>query len=190
MMNKSATSFFLMVLIFVCSQTGQAQTMGTVFTYQGKLSDGGTPANGQYDFEFKLFNTETQGSQVGGALLEDNVGVYEGNFRAELDFGGVFDGAQQWLQIGVRPGELADPNAYTILAPRQQITPAPYAIYAASGPGIPVPLDLSGSVDFPEAVVKGTNTGTGYGLRGDASGNTASGVFGYASASDGIGVRG
>jgi len=31
-----------------------AQT--TAFTYQGSLKDGATPANGNYDFEFKLFD--------------------------------------------------------------------------------------------------------------------------------------
>jgi hypothetical protein len=30
--------------------------------------------------------------------------------------------------MGVRPGELNDPNAYTTLIPRQQITPTPYAL--------------------------------------------------------------
>jgi hypothetical protein len=33
-----------------------AQT--TAFTYQGKLSDGGNAATGQYDFQFKLFDTD------------------------------------------------------------------------------------------------------------------------------------
>jgi hypothetical protein len=30
--------------------------MGTAFTYQGKLQDGGAPADGLYDFDFKLFD--------------------------------------------------------------------------------------------------------------------------------------
>src|SRR5690349_10170191 len=37
-----------------------AQT--TAFTYQGKLTDNGTPANGNYDLTFKLFDTPTIGS--------------------------------------------------------------------------------------------------------------------------------
>ena len=29
--------------------------MGTGFTYQGRLTDGGSPANGDYDFQFREF---------------------------------------------------------------------------------------------------------------------------------------
>ena len=31
-----------------------AFAQGTAFTYQGKLSDGGAPASGSYDFQFGL----------------------------------------------------------------------------------------------------------------------------------------
>ena len=52
-------------------------------------------------------------------------------FTVELDFGSnIFTGYARWLQIGVRPGELQDPNEYTPLSPRQELTPTPYAIYA------------------------------------------------------------
>jgi hypothetical protein len=40
----------------------------------------------------------------------------------------VFDGNAVWLEIGVRPGELNDSNAYTTLSPRQEVTPTPYAL--------------------------------------------------------------
>ncbi|GEM_PF-5580277 len=40
-----------------------AQT--SVFTYQGKLNDGGVAANGNYDMRFKLFNALSSGNQVG-----------------------------------------------------------------------------------------------------------------------------
>ena len=35
-----------------CANATVAQT--TAFTYQGKLADGANPANGNYDFEFRL----------------------------------------------------------------------------------------------------------------------------------------
>jgi hypothetical protein len=37
-----------------------------------------------------------------------------------------------WLEIGVRPGVETDPCGYTTLLPRQEITPAPYALYAGN----------------------------------------------------------
>ncbi len=48
------------ILFIVSFNTAFAQT--TAFTYQGKLSDGATPANGNYDFQFKLYDTATVGT--------------------------------------------------------------------------------------------------------------------------------
>lgn len=97
----------------------------TTFTYQGRLTDGGAPANGAFDFEFKLYDAWTGGSQVGGTLHADDISVSNGLFTVNLDFGGVFTGAERHLQIGVRPG--ASSGAYTTLTPRQELTPVPYA---------------------------------------------------------------
>src|SRR5437660_3428892 len=56
-----------------------------------------------------------------------------------LDFGtSVFSGAPAWLEIGVRPAEsLAN---FTILAPRQLLTPTPYAIYTLKAESLNGPL--------------------------------------------------
>ena len=43
------------LLALIVSDSASAQT--TIFTYQGKLNDNGNPANGPYDFQFKLFDT-------------------------------------------------------------------------------------------------------------------------------------
>src|SRR5207302_4141308 len=40
-------------------------TTGSGFTYQGRLKDGGSPANGQYDIVFTLFDAPSAGNQVG-----------------------------------------------------------------------------------------------------------------------------
>src|SRR5437870_47295 len=42
--------------------------VGTGFTYQGRLTDGGSPASGQYDLQFTLYDTPTAGNQVGTAI--------------------------------------------------------------------------------------------------------------------------
>jgi hypothetical protein len=101
--------------------------VGDAFTYQGYLEDGGSPANGSYDLQFELYDAGAGGSQVGGTINLDNVPVTDGLFTAELDFGsGLFGGGALWLEIGVRPG--ASGGAFTILTPRQELTPAPYAL--------------------------------------------------------------
>ena len=64
-----------------------AAPLGTAFTYQGKLTDGGPSANGLYDFEFTLYDAVTNGTHVGGPLPLSAVGVTNGFFTVTLDFG-------------------------------------------------------------------------------------------------------
>ncbi len=107
--------------------------VGTAFTYQGRLIDANEPADGLYDLELKLFDDPNVviGVQKGGTITIDELDVIDGYFTVELDFGtGIFDGEARWLQIGVRAGDLSDPNAYAPLLPRQELTPTAYAIYA------------------------------------------------------------
>lgn len=105
--------------------------LGTAFTYQGYLQDGALPANGRYDFLFVLYNNETGGSQVGDPIY-DTLEVTKGQFSLPLNFGNVFTGQKLWLEIRVRPS--GSGISYVPLAPRQEITAAPYAIYALNVP--------------------------------------------------------
>ena len=112
----------------VCTAT----PIGTAFTYQGRFNDGGSSANGAYDFEFRLFDAATAGNQVGSAIAKDNLEVNDGYFTTTLDFGsGIFTGDARWLQIAVRPGN--ETGAYTTLTPRHELTPNPYAINSDHG---------------------------------------------------------
>lgn len=100
--------------------------VGTGFTYQGRLEFDGSPADGDYDFEFILYDHAITGTQVGMTVTLDNVNIDEGFFSVELDFGNsAFGGGERWLQIAVRPGSSV--GAFTLLSPRQEITPAPIA---------------------------------------------------------------
>ena len=96
--------------------SGADASVGTAFTYQGRLSDGGSPANGAYDLRFSLFDAASGGAQVGSTLTNNDVIVASGLFNVSLDFGVVFDGSQLWLAVEVRPG--ASTGSYTALAPR------------------------------------------------------------------------
>ena len=124
----------LWVALLCCLTWGlpaAAQTpLGTAFTYQGRLTDAGLPANGNYDLQFKLFDALTAGSQVGSTLTRTNVAVSAGLFTVSLDFGAVFTGNKGFLEIGVRPGGSA--VAFTALAARQELTPSPNAAFAAA----------------------------------------------------------
>ncbi len=118
----------LVMLILVCGSVA-AEPLGTGFTYQGELRDGGAPANGVYDLQFELYDIESGGAIIGSAVLVDNVTVDNGVFSVELDFGaGPYAGDQLWLEVGVRAGTSS--GGFTGLLPRQKLTAAPYALHA------------------------------------------------------------
>src|SRR2546426_1885782 len=130
---NSRVSVLILFVIAFCVSTSAAQTSS--FTYQGRLTDGGTPANGTYDLQFKLYDTPNlnSGSQIGLTLTFDGgtgnppaVQVTNGVFTVQLDFGAnAFPGANRFLEIGVK--HPAD-SSYTSLDPRQQLTSTPYAV--------------------------------------------------------------
>ncbi len=128
--RKRLDSLLLMVLMLWGGATAYAQ--GTVFTYQGKLNDSANPANGQYDFQFKLFDMLTGGAQLPQptpvTLTRTAVQVTNGIFTVQLDFGACstcFDGSARFLEIAVKP---TSGSTFTTLGPRQPITPTPYAM--------------------------------------------------------------
>jgi hypothetical protein len=100
--------------------------VGTAFTYQGQLKDNGAAVNGAYDFEFRLFDAVSGGTEIGSLISIGDANVTSGYFTVQLDFGtSAFNGDARFLEIRVRPG--ASVGAYTTLNPRQTITPAPMA---------------------------------------------------------------
>jgi hypothetical protein len=102
--------------------------LGTAFTYQGHLTDGGTRAKGNYDFQFALYDMPDSEDPIGPALDKSIVAVSNGLFSVALDFGtNAFTGEARWLGISVRS---SDGNGeFTELMPRQPLTPAPYALF-------------------------------------------------------------
>ena len=70
--------------------------------YQGELKDSDAPANGLYDFQFRLFNAATGNVQIGPMVCSDDLAVQEGRFATPLDFGSVYTGGRLYLEIAVR----------------------------------------------------------------------------------------
>jgi hypothetical protein len=99
---------YLLLLWF--GTPGWAGSLGTVVSYQGRLSDGGLPAQGSYDLQFTLYDAETGGAAVAGPIAMAPVAVANGLFTVLIDIGAAgFDGNARWVQIGVRPnGSVAD----------------------------------------------------------------------------------
>lgn len=101
-----------------------ATPQGTSFTYQGRLTDGGAPANGTFDIQVAMYDAAVGGVLSGTVNLNDQV-VSNGVFTASLDFGAQFNGSARWLEVRVRPG--ASAGAYTTISPRTLLDSTPYA---------------------------------------------------------------
>lgn len=113
------TAHKFVVLLALLTIAGFARA-DTSFTYQGELTENGGLANGAFDMEFSLWTAAAGGAQVGQTIPLDGVGVVEGRFTIELDFGaGSFNNSGRWLEVEV--------NGFT-LDPRTRITRSPYAL--------------------------------------------------------------
>src|SRR3990170_8415112 len=132
-----------------------ASPLATVFTYQGRLEDTSGPVNNTCDIEFKLFASAGGSDQVGSSASRNNILVEDGYFTVDdLDFGaGAFQGEARWLEVAVRcPTGSGD---FELLAPRQELTAAPHAWYAARAP-------WSGLIGLPAGFADGIDNDTLY----------------------------
>jgi len=135
--------FVVVAFVIFPHNSADAGSIGTAFTYQGRLIEDNMAADGLYDFQFRLFDAENNGHNLGPNVNKTQIDLIYGYFTVDLDFGGVFDGNELWLQIAVRPHEPNDPGVYTLLSPRQKIMPALYAIHSLDNP-----QDASNSLDI------------------------------------------
>ena len=171
------------------TQAALANVDGSI-TYQGELTDDGSPASGDYEFSFELYDDQAAGIQVGTTVTQV-LTVADGLFTATPNFGNVFDGTALYLEIGVRPDGSADP--LTTLTPRQTLTAAPYALTLRPGADIVGSTTSDASIYAHNTATSGTSS---YALRGvtDSNSGSAAAVYGQvASTSPGgysAGVRG
>ena len=170
--------------------------LGTAFTYQARLTDEDVPADGDYDFEFKLYHDPDTGTQVGSTRTLDDVPVTDGLFTVELDFGDVFDGTALWLEVGVRRGD--ETGAYTTLSPRHELTGAPYAFSLRPGAVISDTTSYVGLNHWHLAIKAGVyaksegyfssgvygESDRGFGVCGGS--DSFYGVYGYSDSSSGV----
>lgn len=147
-------------LALICSVLlfpNDTQAQVTAFTYQGRLTSGGSAPTGLYDFQFSLWDDAN--SPVGSTNSVLAVPATNGLFTASLDFGAAsFSTAARFLQIAVRTN---GGGTFSTLTPRQPLTATPFAVTA---------VQLAST-----AVGSHTNTGFRATVSGGAD-NTASGT--------------
>jgi hypothetical protein len=100
---KTKLTHHLMATLLCVAFTAPLHAQTSAFTYQGRLTENGTPATGIYDLQFTIYDAANAGSVIGNPLTNSTVAVSNGLFTVTLDFGaGVFDGSDRRRQIGVR----------------------------------------------------------------------------------------
>ena len=113
--NYRIWSRILLSVFCITILSGAVWAQGNAFSFQGRLNDGTTPANGSYDLQFRLYNAATGGTQIGTTTaLRPNTTLINGVFSVTLDFGATaFNNPNLvFIEIGIRPN--GSPNAYTI----------------------------------------------------------------------------
>ena len=173
MKTKLKLAAFVLSLSTFILQPPTVYAQGTAFTYQGQLQSNEGPASGTYNFAFSLFSVPGGGYPVAPPVTANGVSVTDGLFMVTLDFGSsAWNGETNWLLIQV---ETNGASSYTILSPRQQLTPTPYAIYSQTASNLTGTLPVSQVsgimplAQLPASVV--TNTENGVTLGGAFSGN-------------------
>ncbi len=166
------------------------QMLAATSPIREQLSDNGSPASGDYEFSFKLYDALAAGAQVGGTATQV-LTVVDGLFTATPSFGDVFDGTALYLEIGVRPSGSLDP--FTTLTPRQTLTAAPYALTLRPGADVVGNTTSDASISAHNTATTGT---TSYALRGetDSASGSAAAIYGQVTSTSpggfSAGVRG
>jgi len=173
--TKSAQALAVLIAASLSGVAGAQTPLGTTFTYQGQLKSDGSPANGSFNMEFRLFDVPAGGAPLATQTLP-GVGVANGLFTVQLDFGAAYNGNKRWLDVTV---------AGTPLVPRQELTAAPNALFASNAnqldgldstaflTAVPNPLTLSGS--NASHIIRGENASSSAGSTGVSGISTAAG---------------
>jgi len=157
------------------------------YTYQGRLTDASAPPGTNYEVRFQLYDAPVGGNPVGGATTQIVQGPVGPQPPPPVDFTVSLPllrdiisqilcmVAQPWPPVGAGPWpttwtplylEVAVKRttdaSYTVLSPRQELTPAPFA-YAALYAGRAAALELpyAPTAGSSQPLVALTQTGDG-----------------------------
>ncbi|MFK8012968.1 MAG: tail fiber domain-containing protein [Marinicellaceae bacterium] len=119
------TKLISLILLMLTCINIQA-TVDSTFTYQGELTDSGSPAQGTYDITINAFDNDSASGTALSSSVHTDISVNAGLFTIqEVDLGSmIYDGMDLWLQIQVKKSAEA---SFTALSPLQKMRSVPYA---------------------------------------------------------------
>jgi hypothetical protein len=105
-----------------------AATVNSQISFQGRLTESGTPVTDVRDMTFRLYSDETCFTQVGSDIVRNDVPVEDGLFSVKLDVDqSHFSGQGLWLKVLV--------DSTTVMN-CEEILPVPYALGVRPGANI------------------------------------------------------
>lgn len=166
------------------SEEGPEASVGTGFTFQGRLLDDDVPKNGVCDLRFKLFNAASGGTQLGVSNTVFNINISDGLFTATVNAGNefgsnAFNGDARWLEVLVACP--AGSGIFAVLSPRYPLNAAPYAQGVRAGTVISGSLPTNKSLAVYNLGSGGTavfGRGHSFGLWGEATTAGGAGIYG------------
>jgi hypothetical protein len=150
---KISSLLWFVLAAWTAATLAQAATLGAGFSYQGRLTDGGAPANGDFDLRFVLYDDVTVGSVVAGPVTNLALNVSSGLLTTTVDFGAsAFTNQARWIEIAVR---VSGGGPFVPLAPRQALSSSPNALYALTA-GTATSIGTSGAAAGQVLTYNGT----------------------------------
>jgi len=188
-MNRSATLRVLPLAAMIgllCSATATAST----YVYEGRLDDGGRPADGRYDLSLTPYPAEKQGATLAAPMVFEDVEVRGGQFRLEFDLPAM-NAEHTWLELGVRDGAAA--GEFAAIPGRAKAVAAPLvgACWSTTGDtGVNPATNFLGTIDNQPLAFRVNNArawqasffnagtfGTSVNIVGGSASNSATGTF-------------
>jgi hypothetical protein len=141
------------VPLFAASAPAAAAT----FVYEGRLDDGGAPANGRYDLRLSPFADAKSGAALAAPIVFEDVPVVDGRFRIDFDLPLASAGAA-WIEVGVRDGSAV--GAFSTIPGRSEAAAAKAigACWSSTGDSATNPaVNFLGTTDAQPLVLRVQN---------------------------------
>ena len=145
--------------------------LGTAFTYQGRLVDAGSPANGAYDLRFILYDADSAGAAVGSTQTKEDVAVTTASSPRSSISGFGLERRARWVEI--RSAQASTGRSRSLAAPA--ISPTRTRSTRGSGRHS-VPFAATGSSPVCPRIpglFTVTQTGTGIAISGNRTSTDA-----------------
>ncbi|MFO0027318.1 MAG: hypothetical protein ACK558_00420, partial [Pseudomonadota bacterium] len=154
-MARSIRIRALAALVAAALAPGAARAWG--FVYEGRLDDGGAPANGRYDLRLSPFADAKSGAALAAPIVFEDVPVVDGRFRIDFDLPLASAGAA-WIEVGVRDGSAV--GAFSTIPGRSEAASAKLigACWSSTGDSATNPaVNFLGTTDAQPLVLRVQN---------------------------------